>query len=80
MNRTKITTYELLISHFGGRTLVPIEEIHRDFYPKIKLRTLKNYFNKGLLSFEPIKFPNGPMRIVWLINVADFAAHIDRFI
>ena len=79
MKETKSPTLEILNKQFGNRQLVPIEEIHRHFYQRISLRTLKNHLARRQIPVSPILFPNG-RTTNWLISIEDFAGYLDAFI
>ena len=72
-----VRTDFLLLSFYGGRPMIPIDEVCRDFFPHLDVTKLLRKVGNGSIDL-PVTRMEASMKTAKMVHVNHLAAYLDR--
>jgi hypothetical protein len=72
-----MNTAFLLMAHYDGKAIIPIEQIRKDYFPHLNTTKLIHKISCGEIALPPVKIETS-QKAARGVHLVDLAAYLDK--
>lgn len=73
-----MNTVFLLMAQFGGRFIIPLDEVRQHFFPHVTTELLARKIATAEIALPIVRMEDGSQKSARGIHIEDLAAYLDR--